>query len=421
MEAALAVLCAGQTAQLELIQRELVIGTMLGKTPDDAPVAPLQQDLSQQQKRLRMPPEVNRKVLDLDLRKTTDRERSILLARLDLLTIPWGQLQPGARTGNSTFHEIWNLEWRPEFAVQVIEAGIWGNTVQMAATARAIGLANDRASTVSSLASLTGNVEMADLPEAVPVIMERLRNAAGVSSDIGQLMDAIPPLVNTIRYGSVRGKASDSVKDVLEGLLVRVCIGLQVASMGINTDAAKQLYTRIINVDQAVQVLSDEALTAMWHEALQRTADTHNVNGLITGRACRLLLDQGAWSAADTEQRMRYALSPAAAPQDSGAWAEGFLSGSGLLLLHNDSLWQLIDSWITALSPDAFEAVLPLVRRTFGEFPSGERRQMGERAKTAGAVAISSNSIVRIDPQRAALVLPVLRTILALKPQEAVG
>ena len=38
----------------------------------------------------------------------------------------------------STFHEIWVLEWQPEFAVAVIEANVWGNTVESAATARIV-------------------------------------------------------------------------------------------------------------------------------------------------------------------------------------------------------------------------------------------------------------------------------------------
>ena len=34
-----------------------------------------------------------------------------------------------ARGGQGTYREVWKLQWRPDFAIQVIEASIWGNTV----------------------------------------------------------------------------------------------------------------------------------------------------------------------------------------------------------------------------------------------------------------------------------------------------
>ncbi|MCA9209518.1 MAG: hypothetical protein KDA55_14235, partial [Planctomycetales bacterium] len=77
------------------------------------------------------------KSLDLDVRKETDLARSRLLHRLGLLGIQWGQLErSGGRS--STFHEIWRLQWMPEYAVAIIEANVWGNTVEAAATARVV-------------------------------------------------------------------------------------------------------------------------------------------------------------------------------------------------------------------------------------------------------------------------------------------
>ena len=35
-----------------------------------------------------------------------------------------------------TFRETWRLRWRPELAIAVVEAAVWGTTVESAATAR---------------------------------------------------------------------------------------------------------------------------------------------------------------------------------------------------------------------------------------------------------------------------------------------
>jgi hypothetical protein len=63
------------------------------------------------------------------------------------------------------------------------------------------------------------------------------------------------------------------------------------------------------------------------------------------------------------------------------AWVEGFLSGGGLLLVHDDRLLHLIDAWLADLPADTFDDVLPLLRRTFGTFDAPERRAIGDRMR----------------------------------------
>ena len=78
--------------------------------------------------------------------------------------------------------------------------------------------------------------------------------------------------------------------------------------------------------------------------------------------------------------RMSRALSAAAPAAAAAGWAEGFLAGSGLLLVHDDKLLALADGWLAGLSADAFAAVLPALRRTLGEFAPPERRAIGQQA-----------------------------------------
>ena len=74
-------------------------------------------------------------------------------------------------------------------------------------------------------------------------------------------------------------------------------------------------------------------------------------------------------------------ISPANGAPQIARWIEGFLHGSGLLLLHHAPLWKLVDDWVDNLSPDAFPEVLPLLRRTFSLFQPAERRQLLELAR----------------------------------------
>jgi hypothetical protein len=114
----------------------------------------------------------------------------------------------------------------------------------------------------------------------------------------------------------------------------------------------------------------------------------------------------------------------AAAPAAAGAsWAEGFLAGSGLLLVHDRKLLGLTDSWLAGLSDDTFTAVLPALRRTFGGFAPPERRAIGEQARHldgSGRVPeVPAAASDELDEDRAALAVRTVAAILGLGPPPA--
>jgi hypothetical protein len=413
-EATLAALCFGEELPLRLIHEKLIVGEVLGGVPDETPAVPLEQDLRREQKRLRFPAEAAQKTVDLDLRKETDLQRSRLLHRLRLLGVAWGEVeQAGGKRG--TFHEIWRVEWRPEFAVKLIEAGVWGSTIVEAAT-NAARAAADKAADLPALTKLVDAALLADLAEAVAHVMARLQAEAAVSSDVAHLMEALPPLAGVMRYGSVRQTDVAAVAQVFDGLLARVCIGLPGACASLNDEAAAEMFSRVGAVNAAVALLQAEEPQAMWRGVLARMADQQGLHGLVAGRCCRLLLDAGGFTAEDAATRLGLALSAANEPPQAAAWAEGFLKGSGLLLLYDARLWAVVDEWVTAMAGDHFTALLPLLRRTFATFPAPERRQMGERVRGArhhSAAAAAGEA--GFDAARAEAVLPLVARLLGLR------
>jgi hypothetical protein len=416
-EAVQSIFCFGSEMPLRLIHDKLIIGETLGQVPDETPMVPLQGDLMREQKRLRLPPEAPQRVLDLDLRKPNDLERSHLLHRLELLGIPWGHIERSGG-GKGTFHEIWRTQWQPEFAVRIIEAGVWGNTVFDAATAYARDQA-DRAPDLPALTALLDKVLLASLPVAAEHVMRRLEAEAAIASDVAHLMEALPPLANVLRYGNVRQTNLDMVGHIVNGLVARICIGLPLACASLNDEAAAAMYERISLVHSAISLLQNAEHTASWHATLQGLAGKSSLHGLVAGRCCRILLDAGALPASETARRMSLALSAASEPAQAAAWVEGFLKGSGILLLHDERLWQVLDDWVTSLSGEIFTQLLPLLRRTFSTFTAPERRQMGERVKSqrvgAGSRGIDTVSPANFDVTRAERVLPVVARLLGLR------
>ncbi len=382
MEATRSVLCGGSDAPLALIGRKLVVGEALGQVPETAPMVPLHQDLVREQKRLRLPAEAVERMLDLDLRKDTDLARSHLLHRLTLLDVPWGRAQR-ATGQRGTFHELWMLQWRPELPVSLIEAAAWGNTVAGAAAAKASDVAR-QASELPVLTGLLEHVIVADLGDSVGTIMERLQEESARAPDIAHLMAGLPPLARVLRYSDVRRTDLGLVGDVVGGFVVRICVGLPVACSSLDDDAATTMRERIEAVHGGISVLDREEHTAAWHDALRRLADSDRAHGLVSGRSARLLLDGGALEPADAARYLSRTLSIAEDPTRAAAWVEGFLAGSGQLLLHDDTLWHLVDDWLMHLREETFVALLPLLRRAFSAFTAPERRQLGQRALQPG-------------------------------------
>jgi len=422
-EATRAVLCEGDDVRLELVQRKVVVGEELGGVPDETPSVPLVRDVAAAQKSLRMPPQALISDVDLDLRKPTDLGRSRLLHRLRLLGVEWGH--PQERKGRGTFWESWQLAWRPEFAVDLIAASAYGTTVESAATAKVTEIGRD-----ADLPALTGLVEaclLADLPGAQPEVLRALNERAAIDTDVVHLMAAIPALARTLRYGDVRGTSVGDLAPVITGLVTRVQLGLPGAFSNIDEAAAKSLVDVLDRVHESVRLVSIPAhhppnpqpllkdhlpLREGWLETLRSLVDRSDLPGLLAGRLTRLLRDEGALDFAETELRLARVLTVGVPAGTSASFVEGFLGTGGLLLVHDEALLRLVDTWLSGLPGDSFTSVLPLLRRTFGAFAGPERRAIGERVRHLGLPSKRVSQVDDLDPERVAVVLPTLKLLL---------
>jgi hypothetical protein len=415
-DAAQAVFCFGDYVPMALIRERLIVGDVLGGVPEEAPQVPLQRDFQKETKRLRMPPEALDRKLELDLRKPNDLDRSQILHRLRLLQVSWGK--PEVARGKGTFKEAWTLRWEPELEVALIEKAPWGNTIAEASTRFAIDR-GEKSETLPELTSLVEVLLLANLPEAVEHVMHCLENLAALTTDLGHLMDALPPLASVLRYGNVRQTDASMVGHIVTGLVARICAGLPSACASLNDEAAQQMQTRLNGTHTAIGMLVDEALSVPWRATLQHLADDDTLHGLLAGRCTRLLLDDGVLAPEAVTTRLSRHLSRANPPIQTAAWVEGFLAGSGLVLLHQAALWNLLDGWLASLHADHFTEVLPLLRRTFSAFPPPERRQMGELAKRGTGTAPAAASAVEedIDEARANRLLPTFALLLGGNPE----
>ncbi|WP_407529190.1 DUF5682 family protein [Methylobacterium oryzisoli] len=272
-------------------------------------------------------------------------------------------------------------------------------------------------SRVAELSGLIGTLLDADLAGAGAEVIRAINDRAALSADVFDLMEALPPLAELARYGSVRSSDTAPVLAVVRGLVPRVAAGLVAACQSLDDDAAAAAKGRLVAVSGAVALIEEPELKAVWQEGLRGLADQEHAHGRVVGRAVRLLFDDRAVAAEEAGDRMRLSLSRAAAPPAAAAWIEGFLEDSGTALIHGQGLLPVVDEWLCGLDEDTFTELLPLVRRTFATIAPAERRVIGEALTRPGGGAPGDTAPGRVfDAERAARVLPILRLLLGPAP-----
>ncbi len=188
-------------------------------------------------------------------------------------------------------------------------------------------------------------------------------------------------------------------------------------------DAAQEMVSSIDRVQESISLLNREGQQTEWQTIFRQLIDRESIHGLVRGRCCRLLLEQNVLDEDELQRLTRLALSPATTAPRAAAWIEGVLRGSGLLVLHQDGLWRALNRWLSELTTETFEMLLPILRRAFSSFQSPERRAMGEKVKhlrvsSAETPATKKHGVIAeestIHQARADTVLPILAHIMGV-------
>jgi len=414
--AAIAVFCNGDEGQLKLVEDKMIIGEAMGNVPENIPKVPLQVDLEKSIRSVRFGKiwmVASSQEKTLDLRKLTQLKASQLLHRMLILGISWGHLKKVAKGSNAgAFSETWELEWQPEFLLKIIEAGMWGNSVAGAA-ANKVRHEMKGQSVLSELTQLIELVFNADLPDVVTELLDKIGDVSVNIYDVAQLMDALTPLVNAMRYGSTRGLDTKNLAQLIEQFVPRITIAIPNECINLDEAATALMFKRINTTNRNIFIINDVDLINLWLTALLTIQQNDQTNPMLQGATTRILFDKEILDIETVGNWLHYTLSAGQSREHAAAALEGFCYGSGLLLINNTRLWQIIDDWVTSIPMDIFMELLPLLRRTFAVFSDPERRKMMELAKGGSAeVTIEKTDEDQLDEGRAALVLGTVRRLL---------
>ncbi len=410
-EAVVAVMCTGDAILLRYIEQDLIIANKLGTVPKDIPKVPLQADFEQQLKSLRIVLTVQVKEYRLDLRKQNDLNRSVFFHRLAILEIKLAKSVEVRTKG--TFRETWSLQYDPALMIALIDKSYLGNTIIDAALLT-VQQKSSAAKQIRELLPLIQEVLYADLPQAVLLVLGKIQALAAISSDVLDLMIAFSPLVDLNRYGDVRKSELSLLTTIVDELFIKIVVGLEQSCYGLNEEQSYQLFELIGKVNDAVRLLQREDMQRDWYDVLRKLLHNQTIHKIVSGCVCRLIFDAQLIDKAEAQQQFSFALSPTQDPLHVASWLEGFLRKSGLILLYDHQLWNLIYEWVEQLDAAVFVAQLPFLRRTFAKFEFSERKKIGMLARQGLANSEESDHLAQpsnFNKERSGRMMERLKTL----------
>lgn len=410
-QAVTAVIGEGDKIVIKLIENQLIISDKIGFVSNNVPKVPLLYNIEQTAKKLRVPFSTETKEYNLDLRNPLHLNRSIFFRQLCLMEIFWAKEKDVS--GNGTFKELWLLKHNPENIVKIIENAIWGNTLAEAAKNFAINKTN-KASEISQLTKLLREILAANLSDVTPIITSKLDKISVSSSDIEQMMKAVPDLVWIVKYGDVRKLDFSNVKHILNLFIARILSNGISIFCNIKNEVAEKMLNLLKSTDYAVSTLNSIDIDNMWNYFITKIFNSNVAHQLLVGYAARILYNKNQISNAEVEKKVFYNSSSANNTLQKAYWFEGFLHSSAAVLLIDNNFWEIVNSWLESLDEKQFMELLPILRRTFSKYSAIEKRKLGEKAKNYNPENKEKNFKTNKKSEQAIKVIPLIESLLGI-------
>ncbi len=378
-DATVSCLCGGESLLYQTIVADLLIGSGVGRISATTPLAPLLDDLQTQQKKAKLKPEALERELAVDLRSESGLFRSTLLHRLAALEIPWGKLLDAGRS-RGTFRENWMLRWEPAFAVKLVEQLVNGPTIEQAATQCLIHQM-EKVPVLPALAECLEMAMKARLPDAIRQGIALLSRRAAQTSDCNELLRALSPMAEVLRYGDARGAAQDYLGELMRQIALQAFVGLPYAARDLDEDAAAGLGQAMQKAQRELQLAEfppDDMES--WFVALRQVIEQSSSTPGVAGLAARLLYEADRLAPEEAALLLQRRLSPGVITLAAAGYFEGFLSGIAERLIHDRPLLEAVDQWLMGLEEADWQQNLPLFRRVFANLDSNVRQRLVQAA-----------------------------------------
>jgi hypothetical protein len=386
-DAAMTCLGHGELAVVAEAMAAVEVGTAIGCLPEGVSRTSIQDDFYRELKRLKL--EKYRSAvatdLELDLRENRrvktedaaylDLNRSFFLRRLKALTISFQKLKMGHQA-SATWSEDWVLQWTPEAEIQLVEATLLGETIEMAA-AYAFKERLDRSEKIAEAAQIIREACECGMPGSMEYARGVLQKLAVDTGAFAEVAQATAELAIVISYGDIRKFDSSHLIPLLQQLFLRGTLLLLDAANCDNTAV-----NSIVDAMHSMNVVALEHYTLVdeehWVKMLAQLAERDDKNPKLSGFACGILLERNKLDNGQLSEEVSRRLSPGIDADLGAGWFEGLSMRNKYALLTRMTLWEQIAEYVSSLDVEQFKRALVFLRRAFSEFGPGEKRSICE-------------------------------------------
>jgi hypothetical protein len=386
-DAAVALLGQGEITTVKESLAHVDVGTAIGQLPKGVSQTSIQADFERELNRLKLEKyrTTVEQVLELDLRENRrvkseeaaflDLSRSSFFHRLRVLGVSFAKPAP-TRQDSATWAEKWLLQWTPESEIELVEAVLLGETVELA-TAYKFKSQLEACTSIAEAAAMVNDACQCGLMKSMDLARQRLQELAATSHEFAPLAAAAWKLGLVIRYGDVRRFDPQPLMPLLEGLFVEAALAL-FAAASCDDRAVKPMMQAINELNKVGLEFHDQVEEPLWIEQLRKLSDADDRNPSLSGYACAILLERGLMENDALAREVSRRLSPGI-PADLGAgWFEGLSCRNRYALLARQPLWEQLAGYIESLDEEQFRRALVFLRRAFGPFSAREKRHIAE-------------------------------------------
>ena len=363
------------------------IGTAIGSLPEGVSQTPVQEDVNQELKRLKL---TNYKSavaqdLTLDLRENIkvktkeaafiDLNRSTFLHRLEALGIHVASKKQ-IRQGKASWAEQWVLQWSPEVEIEIVEANLKGETLEIAA-AYSLKEQLNECKNIALVAKIIRQACQCQLSDIFTNALTTLQRLLVDTNSFSETALAAQELSVLIQYGDLRQFNLEPLKPILQQLFLRAALLLCDAATC--DDKASKPIVEAMNVMEVIAEQQYEIVdTETWQKELTHLAWRDDLNTKLSGTAFAILLEHNLATEEDCAREVSRRLS-AGTPADLGAaWFEGFSGRNRYALLSRTVIWRELDNYIKQLDEEQFMRSVVFLRRAFASFEPNQKNSIGE-------------------------------------------
>lgn len=384
-DSAVTCMAHGSFSEISVSVAKVEIGLKIGSLPDGVSRTSIQADFYKNLKDLKLEKyrSLESQRLDLDLRENIrvkteksaflDLNRSFFLHRLRVIGVKFGTTT--TPKSNSAWGEAWNLCWTPEAEIEIVEASLLGETVELATTYKMKEKA-DNSTDIEQAGEVFEDAFLCGLPQASEYALSAIQRLSIDNSAIEELSKTAQKLSTVIRYGDLRKFDSESIKPLLSQMFLRSCLILE-DSCNCDDEASKIVMQSIERINR-VQIDNDFLDENMWIKLLETISNRDDINTKCSGFSMATLIERGLVDenllAVEVSRRLSKSV-----PADLGAgWFEGLAQKNRYSLIMRLSLWRELDQYLKSLDDDEFKRAMVFLRRAFADFSANEKSDIAE-------------------------------------------